>query len=55
MRIQYDEMLMRFKRVLMEKGFLEADALNIGEVFTKNSLDGIYSHGVNRFSSTIGD
>lgn len=55
MRVQYDEMLMRFKIVLMEKGFSEIDALNAGEVFAKNSLDGIYSHGVNRFATVIRD
>ena len=53
MRIQYDEMLMRFKTVLMDKGFSEADALNAGQVFANNSLDGIYSHGVNRFATVI--
>ena len=53
MRIQYEEMLMRFKTVLMDKGFSEADALNAGQVFANNSLDGIYSHGVNRFATVI--
>ena len=54
MRIQYDEMLMRFKTILMKKGFVETDALNAAELFTNNSLDGIYSHGVNRFPVVIG-
>lgn len=55
MRIQSDEMLKKFKIILMEKGFAEADALNAAEVFVKNSLDGIYSHGVNRFATVIRD
>lgn len=53
MRIKYEDMIDRFKIVLMKKGYSETDALNIGEIFAKNSLDGVYSHGVNRFSRVV--
>ncbi|MBY7144388.1 3-dehydro-L-gulonate 2-dehydrogenase [Virgibacillus sp. NKC19-3] len=42
-----------FKSVLMEKGFSEKDAGEAAISFTNNSLDGIYSHGVNRFPRVI--
>lgn len=53
MRIKFEEMLGEFKRILMNKGFNEEDALEIARIFTENSLDGVYSHGVNRFPRVI--
>ncbi|MDF2595305.1 MAG: yiaK [Clostridia bacterium] len=53
MRIQYKDMVNEFKRVLIKKGFTEEDALEAAIIFTQNSLDGVYSHGVNRFPRVI--
>lgn len=53
MRISYDDMLKKFKDILVKKGFPEEDAYQSAKIFTDNSLDGVYSHGVNRFSRVI--
>lgn len=42
-----------YVRILLNNGFNEAKANDCAEVFTVNSVDGIYSHGVNRFSKFI--
>lgn len=49
MRIQYQDMKQEFKRILLAKGFNEEQADLSAELFTENSCDGVYSHGVNRF------
>jgi 3-dehydro-L-gulonate 2-dehydrogenase len=53
MRIQYEDMIHEFKRILLSKGFDEAEAYESARLFTANSLDGIYSHGVNRFPRVV--
>lgn len=53
MRISYEEMKREFTRVLMSRGFDEASAADAAQVFADNSLDGIYSHGVNRFPRVV--
>ncbi|MDR3591699.1 MAG: 3-dehydro-L-gulonate 2-dehydrogenase [Negativicutes bacterium] len=53
MRIKYEDMKKEFKRVLLAKGFNEEQADLSAELFTENSCDGIYSHGVNRFPRVI--
>ena len=53
MRIFYDEMRGEFKRVLLKKG-LNAELAEINAtLFAQNSLDGIYTHGLNRFPRVI--
>lgn len=53
MRIKYDELVEKFKNILVSRGFSEDNALSAATVFARNSLDGIYSHGVNRFPRVI--
>lgn len=53
MRIKYDELKNQFKRVLMTRGFDEQNADAAATVFADNSLDGIYSHGINRFPRVV--
>lgn len=53
MRVQYEEMKSEFKRVLESRGFDGASAEDAARVFADNSLDGIYSHGVNRFPRVV--
>jgi 3-dehydro-L-gulonate 2-dehydrogenase len=52
-RIKYEDMKEEFKRILLSKGFSEEQADLSAELFTQNSCDGIYSHGVNRFPRVI--
>ncbi len=53
MRVAYEELFHEFKRVLVSRGFSEELAGDAATVFAQNSLDGIYSHGINRFPRVV--
>ena len=53
MRIPYDEMQREFERVLLKKGLNAGLAKTNSVLFAQNSLDGIYTHGLNRFPRVI--
>lgn len=53
MRISYEEMLNEFKRILLKRGLDENTAHEAAENFAQTSLDGVYSHGINRFPRII--
>ena len=53
LRIKYEDMVKEFERVLIKKGFSADIAKRSAELFAKNSLDGVYSHGINRFPRVI--
>jgi 3-dehydro-L-gulonate 2-dehydrogenase len=53
-RIPAVELNSTFKSVLRKVGFNETPATICAEVFTTNSVDGVYSHGVNRFPRFVG-
>ena len=53
LRIKYEDLLKEFKRVLISRGFTEKNAQDAATVFAQNSLDGIYSHGINRFPRVV--
>jgi len=42
-----------FLRILISNGFTSKDAETCAGIFTVNSLEGVYSHGVNRFSRFV--
>lgn len=44
-----EQMKAEFKRILTKLGFSESKAEKCAGIFTLNSLEGVYSHGVNRF------
>ncbi|HET7898156.1 MAG TPA: 3-dehydro-L-gulonate 2-dehydrogenase, partial [Flavisolibacter sp.] len=48
--VPYDEMENVFRSILLSLQFSPERAQTCAEVFAKNSLDGVYSHGVNRFA-----
>lgn len=52
-KIQASEMKAEFMRILLKLGFQEDKARACASVFTNNSLDGVLSHGVNRFPRFI--
>ncbi len=52
-RISFDEMYSQFLRILRQHHFPEEKAKACASIFTNNSLDGIYSHGINRFPRFI--
>jgi len=47
--IKQQQMYSEFLRILETNGFEKSPAEQCAKIFTQNSLDGIYSHGVNRF------
>lgn len=51
--IQAEEMKAVFWGVLSKYGFKKDKALLCAEIFTSNSVDGVYTHGVNRFPRFI--
>lgn len=54
-RIFSSEMKSEFVRILQKVGFSEIKAEQCSDIFTDNSLEGVYSHGVNRFARFIND
>ncbi|MES2374913.1 MAG: 3-dehydro-L-gulonate 2-dehydrogenase [Bacteroidota bacterium] len=47
--ISKEEMQERLTSILLKEGFTEAKAVRCAEIFTMNSIDGVYTHGINRF------
>jgi 3-dehydro-L-gulonate 2-dehydrogenase len=47
--IPSEEMQQKFASILRREGFTEEKAQRTAAIFTLNSVDGIYTHGVNRF------
>ncbi len=47
------EMKETFLAILLKLGFTQKKALTCAEIFTANSIDGVYSHGVNRFGRFV--
>jgi 3-dehydro-L-gulonate 2-dehydrogenase len=48
-RVSSEKMKSEFIRILLKLGFEQKKAEKCAEIFTLNSLEGVYSHGVNRF------
>lgn len=53
MRIPYETMVAEFIRVLLKKGFTPERADLCARLFAGASLDGVYTHGLNRFPRFI--
>jgi 3-dehydro-L-gulonate 2-dehydrogenase len=49
LRVSFDDMKQQFHSVLLKLDFIEEKASTIARIFAENSLDGVYSHGANRF------
>lgn len=53
MNIQYDELKTLFENILINHGVSSEIAIRSAKIFADNTLDGIYSHGINRFPRVI--
>ncbi len=53
LRIAYDIMKLRFTEILIANGFREDKAERCAKIFTDNSRDGVYTHGLNRFPTFV--
>lgn len=49
MKVPYNRLKAEFKRILLKLAFSEKKAELCAGIFATNSLDGVYSHGLNRF------
>jgi len=54
MRVPFETMWREFERILLSLSFSDEKARLCAMVFANNSLDGVYSHGVNRFPTFVG-
>lgn len=52
-RIPFSEMKEQLVKVLLNMGFIEERAQLCAKLFAEASLDGVYSHGLNRFPSFV--
>src|SRR6266550_1854613 len=48
-RVSYQDMFDALLRVLLKLGFEAEGARRCAQLFTETDLDGVYSHGLNRF------
>ena len=53
LRIPFNTMQTRFTEILLKHGFTSDKAAHCARIFTENSLDGVYTHGLNRFPTFI--
>lgn len=53
LHIPFAELKSRLKEILLQNGFAAPAAETCADVFAVNSLEGVYSHGVNRFPKFI--
>jgi 3-dehydro-L-gulonate 2-dehydrogenase len=53
LRIPFNQMEHEFLRILVNSGFEKKKAEQCAHIFAVNSLEGVYSHGVNRFARFI--
>lgn len=49
MSVPYEELQNQFERILLKLNFSPLKAALCSKIFADNSLDGVYSHGLNRF------
>ena len=52
-KIPADVMESEFKRILLKYNFAPDKAASLAHIYTVNSLEGVYTHGVNRFAKFI--
>jgi 3-dehydro-L-gulonate 2-dehydrogenase len=52
-QVSFREMFLTFESILLKEGFAANDASITAHVFATNSLEGVYTHGVNRFPRFI--
>lgn len=53
LKISASAMESEFKRILLKYGFSDVKAKACAHIYTVNSLEGVYTHGVNRFAKFI--
>ncbi|WP_299291538.1 3-dehydro-L-gulonate 2-dehydrogenase [uncultured Mucilaginibacter sp.] len=49
MKVAYQDLQHKFEKILLQHNFSAVKAALCSKIFAQNSLDGVYSHGLNRF------
>lgn len=55
MILNFQDLREKFRELLLKYAFPPAQAEEIAQVFAETTLDGVFSHGINRFPRFIGD
>lgn len=55
MIIQFQTLLAKFRDILLRNGFSPDQSSELARVFTESTMDGVFSHGINRFPRFIED
>ncbi len=55
MIIQFQSLLAIFKEILLRNGFSPLQSSELAKVFAETTVDGVFSHGINRFPRFIED
>lgn len=55
MRFSFDQFKNELTRILLKKNFSATRAEICANIFAENSLDGVLSHGLNRFPDFVRD
>ena len=55
MILNFQDLREKFRELLLKYAFPPAQAEEIARVFAETTLDGVFSHGINRFPRFIGD
>lgn len=55
MIIKFQTLQNKFQELLIKYGFPPTQAKQIGDVFAETTMDGVFSHGINRFPRFISD
>ena len=55
MIVQFQVLQEKFRGILLAYGFPALQARQIADIFAETTLDGVFSHGINRFPRFIGD
>lgn len=55
MTVTFQTLQNTLKGILLNYGFTQTEATTVSQVFAETTLDGVFSHGINRFPRFIGD
>ena len=55
MILDFQTLQEKFRELLIKYGFPPVQAMQIADVFAETTIDGVFSHGINRFPRFIGD
>ncbi len=55
MILKFQTLKEKFHELLLKYGFPSVQAKQIADVFVETTMDGVFSHGINRFPRFIGD